>query len=43
LIVNTDGNEAHAQLLQLITVPRELAQFGHAVRSPITPVEVQQH
>src|SRR5262245_50530900 len=43
LIVNANGNETDAQLFQLFAVPRELAQFGHAVRSPISPVKVQKH
>jgi hypothetical protein len=43
LIVNADGNKPDAGFVQLVTVPRELAQFGHAVRSPISAVKVQQN
>src|SRR5262249_2932752 len=43
LIVNAIRNDADAQLLQFVTVPRELGQFGHAVRSTISPVKVQKH
>src|SRR5215472_970368 len=43
LIVNADWNKPDAGFVQLVTVPRELAQFGHAVWSPISAVKIQQH
>jgi len=30
-------------MFQVLTAPRELAQFGHAVRSPVPAIKEEQH
>lgn len=42
LIIHTDGDQLNPQPLQLFTLPRELAQFCHAVWSPIPAIKEQQ-
>jgi hypothetical protein len=42
-VIHADGQHAHAKLIELFVVLRELAQFGGAVRSPIAAIEDQQH
>lgn len=43
LVVNTDRDQPHAESFEIVTVPRELAQFAHAIWSPIAAIKEQQH
>ena len=43
LAVDAKRNQPHIQLCQIVPMPRELAQFGHAVGSPISTIEEEQH
>ena len=42
LIIDTDGKQAHAELLELVVVLREPAQLARAIGSPIAAIEDHQ-
>ena len=42
-VVDTDGDELYAEPIELLIVPRELAQFSHAIGSPVTSIKDEQH
>jgi len=41
-VVGADADQAHAQRVKLLFVPRELAQFAGAERSPVAAIKDQQ-
>ena len=42
-VVNADGNKTGVEGVELFRMPRELAQLPRAVRSPVPPIENQEH
>jgi hypothetical protein len=42
-VVNADGYKTGVEGVELFRMPRELAQLARAVRSPVTPIENQEH
>lgn len=42
LIIDTDGKQAHPELLELVVVLRELAQLARAIGSPMAAIEDHQ-
>jgi hypothetical protein len=42
-VVNADGYKTGVEGVELFRMPRELAQLARAVRSPVPPIEDQEH
>jgi hypothetical protein len=42
-VVNADGYKTGVEGVELFRMPRELAQLASAVRSPVPPIENQEH
>ena len=42
-VVNADRDQARVKRLELLRVPRELAQLAAAVRSPVAAIKKQEH
>jgi hypothetical protein len=42
-VINTDSNNSCVEGMEFLRVLRELAQLACAVRSPVPPIETQEH
>jgi hypothetical protein len=42
-VVNANGYKSGVERVELFRMPRELAQLARAVRSPVPPIEDQEH